>query len=1056
MPSAPSLPAKLTRPAAAGLIRRERLFRQIDESLRRKLVWVSGPAGAGKTSLMSTYIETRRLRSVWYQIDARDADLAAFFHYLRLAAQGRGGGEPLPVFAAEHAAGLEAFSRRFFEAFFVRFPEQITFVFDGYQEAQADSRFHEVMLAFLGELPAHARAVAISRGNPPAPLARWVASPEFAAVDREQLAFSLEESTALAGIGGVRDAGDVARLQQVSRGWAAGMMLMLRAARGGLAPFAPSADSPPELLFGYFANEIFAHIPAAQREFLQKTAFVPHLTPALAERLTGEPRAGKILADLNRDNFFTERKSHAEAIYEYHPLFREFLQSHAAESLGAAEIAALRTRAASLLESEGQIDVAAQLLAEAKDWERLKSFVRRYSDDMTGRGRFQTLRGWIEAIPPEVAAEAPWVLLWKGICQADAQESPYLDTVRKACALFDGAGDSVGSFAARFWLMRLSTSASDLEARLAELAAIADRAADPENEARILEIFGRFRFDARLSSEHPLLSRWIARAAELARTHSDALLRLRMANFVGSAVSLAGDYVRLDALISEHRRLLEDPRVGAGERVNFMLVTALLRASQGMWDETAAIIARVRELVEATGIPASEATLIVAALRCHISLGDLDAARGALDRLALLAGASGMARIHFLTASIHVRVAEGKSAEAGEALAELVRLVPRGASHRPMAENLSGLILLERGDSAGAAAQLRAAVNLARERKHQTCLYPALLLCTLAEWRSGARESALQRLAEGLALGHRTRLRVGSTILPRRLVGEVCELALRNSVETGAARDLVAALRLEPPDDAPDLWPWPVRIRLLGGFSVEAANRAADRSSGRKQPKKPFELLKYIATQGGSDVAVSAAIDALWPESEGDAGKKSFEIALHRLRKLLGSDDAIRLKGGTLELNSAMCWVDCFAFERLARESECGNDDAARAEDLAGRALALFRGGFLAGEEHPWAAPYREKLRSQFVRLVSLAGDGLESSGRAGEAERWYRKALELELTAEPIYRRLMQSLASQGRSAEAIEVYRRCREMLSVVLSTKPSPETEAAYLRVREAGSR
>ena len=1051
MPTAQSLPAKLTRPAASGLIRRERLFRQLDESLRRKLVWVSGPAGAGKTSLVSTYLETRRVRNVWYQIDVRDADLAAFFHYLRLAAQGRGGGEPLPVFAAEHAAGLEAFARRFFEAFFARFPEQITFVFDGYQETPAASRMHEVMLSFLAELPGHGRVVTISRSAPPAPLARWVASPEFAALDREELAFSLEESTALAGIGGVKDAADIAKLRQASRGWAAGMMLMLRAARGGLAPLAPSADSPPELLFGYFANEIFARIPAAQREFLQKTAFVPHLTPRLAERLTGEPRAGKILAELNRDNFFTERKSHAEAIYEYHPLFREFLQSHAAESLGAAEIAALRTRAASMLESEGQIDVAAQLLAEAKDWERLKSFVRRYADDMTGRGRFQTLRGWIEAIPPEVAAEAPWVLLWKGICQADAQEAPHLDTVRKACALFDAAGDSVGSFAARFWLMRLSSSASDLEAGLAELSAIAGRAADRENETRILEVFGRFRFDARLSSDHPLLSRWIARAAELARVHPDPLLRLRMANFVGSAISLAGDYVGLDALVSEHRQLLDDPRVGAGERLNFMLIMALLRASQGIWQETLSIIARVRELVEATGIPASEATLIIAAIRCHISLGDMDAARTALDRLTLLAGASGMARIHFLTATIHVRVAEGKIDAATGALAELTRLLPRSGSHSPMVENLSGLILFERGDFARAAAQLRSAVSLARERKHLTCLYPALLLYALAEWRAGSREPALQHLAEGLALGRRTRLRVGSTILPRRLIADICDMALRNSVEVEAAGDLVATLRLEPPEDAPDAWPWPISVRLLGGFDVAAASGATERSSGRKQPRKPFELLKYLVAQGGSDVAMSASIDALWPQSEGDAARKSFEIALHRLRKLLGSDDAIRLQGGRLSLDARTCWVDCFAFERLARKAESRNGDGANSVEIAARALALFRGGVLQDEDPPWAAPYREKLRAQFVRLVALAGERMESLGRAAEAETWYRKAIALDVTAEPIYRRLMQSLASQGRSAEAVEVYRRCREMLSVVLSTKPSPETETAYLRFR-----
>ena len=33
------------------------------------------------------------------------------------------------------------------------------------------------------------------------------------------------------------------------------------------------------------------------------------------------------------------------------------------------------------------------------------------------------------------------------------------------------------------------------------------------------------------------------------------------------------------------------------------------------------------------------------------------------------------------------------------------------------------------------------------------------------------------------------------------------------------------------------------------------------------------------------------------------------------------------------------------------------------------------------------------------------------------------------------------------GNHAEALSVYRRCREMLSVVLGVKPAPETDALY---------
>ena len=41
--------------------------------------------------------------------------------------------------------------------------------------------------------------------------------------------------------------------------------------------------------------------------------------------------------------------------------------------------------------------------------------------------------------------------------------------------------------------------------------------------------------------------------------------------------------------------------------------------------------------------------------------------------------------------------------------------------------------------------------------------------------------------------------------------------------------------------------------------------------------------------------------------------------------------------------------------------------------------------------------------------------------------------------------RRLMVCYRELGEPAEALNVYRRCREMLSIVLGVKPSPETEA-----------
>lgn len=53
--------AKLTRPEPALALPRPRLFEGLDEEL--SLVWVSGPAGAGKTTLVSSYVVNKKTRA---------------------------------------------------------------------------------------------------------------------------------------------------------------------------------------------------------------------------------------------------------------------------------------------------------------------------------------------------------------------------------------------------------------------------------------------------------------------------------------------------------------------------------------------------------------------------------------------------------------------------------------------------------------------------------------------------------------------------------------------------------------------------------------------------------------------------------------------------------------------------------------------------------------------------------------------------------------------------------------------------------------------------------
>ena len=79
--------AKVTRPIPTGVYPRKRLFDLLDRKRKYPVIWVSGPPGCGKTTLVTSYLETKESPCLWYQADEGDADPATFFYYLGLAAK---------------------------------------------------------------------------------------------------------------------------------------------------------------------------------------------------------------------------------------------------------------------------------------------------------------------------------------------------------------------------------------------------------------------------------------------------------------------------------------------------------------------------------------------------------------------------------------------------------------------------------------------------------------------------------------------------------------------------------------------------------------------------------------------------------------------------------------------------------------------------------------------------------------------------------------------------------------------------------------------------------
>jgi DNA-binding SARP family transcriptional activator len=510
----------------------------------------------------------------------------------------------------------------------------------------------------------------------------------------------------------------------------------------------------------------------------------------------------------------------------------------------------------------------------------------------------------------------------------------------------------------------------------------------------------------------------------------------------------------MGALVAATHALPRGGQPPPSDELDFLLFRAYYQLHMSDLAAASATLARVERLAAETGAAHDLAGAWHVGARVALCAGDLARARDYHERLRALGDSLPPYPCHTHTTGAYVALlARDFDAAAADAAAALT-FADVFPVFRPLWRANFAQVLLERGEVGRARDELEAVVAEARAARLPSTECVALLLHAAALLRLGETERAAASLRDGLG---RAREFGCVPLLPHVLRPTLARLvarALESGIEREFATGLVERWRLAPPSADEERWPWRIRVRALGAFELAIDGNALEGTA--KTQRKPVELLKCLIAFGGRDVGAAAVMQALWPEAEGDAAKRSFDVTLHRLRRLLGRDDAIALEAGKLALNPEVMWVDALAFERLAGRAEEALRGTARAPglpvaELLDRALRLYRGPLLASDDESWVHPVRERLRIRFLALVERAGEFLERSERADAALACYQRAVDLDPPAERIYQRIMRFLHARGRRAEALEVYRSCREMLAATLGAQPSSETEALHRLVR-----
>ncbi len=1045
--------AKLSSPRLPPVAPRERLFRRLDALEEIPCRWICGPAGGGKTTLVADYLRCRDIANVWFHVDEGDHDPAAAISYLiSLARSVHADADALPFLTMEHMAAPASFHRQFFRRFHQYLPHRCAVVFDNCHRA-AGPAFLTMLQYAIEEAPPGIAIFAISRDRLPEALVPAHANRQVAVIGEDELRLDVEESRAVIATMGAPVGVAIDGLHAMSGGWVAGLVLMSsqeatpRIAGHGLDRLSQEA------VFAYFTNELLRTADPALRDLLVQTALLPEFTADGARELTGNAQAGDLLEGLYRRHFFTERRDTARGIdapsYVYHDLFREFLLKRVAADLDPGKLQSLREKVAAMLERDGLVAEAIEQHRLTGSWRDVARLIRGEAEQLIDEGRFRTLGDRLCGLPPATVAEDPWLLFYRGHAEAATNPGEAEALFGAAHERFVSSGDDAGQFRAAFAAMETMMMSMPSYKPLDRWIDVLDERLEvrpPEESLAAVRAWHTLLYSCLYRRPgHPLIRSAVdvldraLFSGRLPPTHA-----IRAATGLIAYAHFSCDETLAERVLPILNRCVEDDRVAAMSRVlgaGWMTVYQYFDGRYAVAEQSART---ATELAVRRGFGA------IAGLQAWYTVQSL-AHRGRSQE-ALVEAARLRSYDHPFGGQAPACYADTAEAAARFLAGDITRaiaLAERGleawrengfvAAGLAWGQSMLVIYRLAAGDTETAVRLLSEAETALADT---VCTYHIALHHLLRAQVALAgedRPEAVRRMHACLAhVSNHKRMAV--LTWARGFLPPLFALAWKEGIAREWLAGAIQEWEIPPPSRDEQDWPRALEIFVLGGFEVKRGGIRVD--FGRKPPRRLISLLKAIAISGDRGLPSETVCGYLWPDLDGDAASASLTAALYRLRKLLGSPDAVHLVEGRLVLPSRATWIDLHAFERLAR-----SDDATDLE----KAVSLHHGPLLPDDEEPWITAIRVRVRDAFVRSVEALAEPMVEA-EADVAARLYSRAVEVDPLAEGCYRGLMRCHARRGQIAEVASVYRRLRQTLSVILGIEPSAETERLRRRIVE----
>ena len=430
---------KLHIPSGANLVQRSNLFEKLNEGLKRKLILISAPAGFGKSTVVSDWINQHKIPTAWFSLDKGDNDPVDFLSYVISAIQGikkEFGQSALKLLKSPNEPSPESITSLLINDI-INVNNDFLLVLDDFHLIENNEIF-KLVSYLLEHIPDNIHIVISTRSDPNLPIAKLRSQNQLVELRSSDLSFSANDISVLFNkkLKIKLSVEDSYLLETKTEGWIAGLQLtaLSMPVHENISEYIEALKGDNRYIMDYLIEEVLKIQSDDIKEFLLQTSILEQISAPLCNAVLNRNDSQLILEKLEKNNMFVFPLDEERHWYRYHHLFANLLKQRLLLK-DKSTIEELHNKACEWFEQNNMYDLAIEHTLEINNYEKSIQLLGEIVESMWENGLHSAILKYGDLLPDELIKTNPdfclyysWILIAAGQIQ---KAKPFLASAEK-------------------------------------------------------------------------------------------------------------------------------------------------------------------------------------------------------------------------------------------------------------------------------------------------------------------------------------------------------------------------------------------------------------------------------------------------------------------------------------------------------------------------------------------------------------------------------------------------------------------------------------------------